>query len=87
MLKRYMKKVYVEAIEFDNTPGNPQAIIEFAGLPITIEYTSNGVQLRVIRGAFSVLVANQGESIVKEADGALRVSTRAALEAEYELVE
>lgn len=87
MIKHYKKAVYVEAIEFDNSPGNPQAIINFTGLQISVEYTSGGVQLRVIRAAYSVLIVKLGEYIVKEADGTLRVSTRAALEAEYELVE
>lgn len=81
-VKRYMKKVYVEAIEFTNTPDNHQAIIDFAGLPISVEYTSAGIQLRIIRGAFSVLIAKVGEYIVKEADGSLRVCTRDGLEAE-----
>lgn len=85
--QRYKKNVYIDVIEFDNTSGNHQAIIDFAGLPISVEYTSDGVQLRVIRGAFSVLIAKLGECIVKEADGSLRVCTRAALEEEYELVE
>lgn len=81
-----MKKVYIDVIAFDNSPENHQAIIDFAGLPISVEYTSGGVQLRVIRGAYSVLVAKLGECIVKEADGSLRVCTKEALEAEYELV-
>ncbi|TNJ68216.1 hypothetical protein FE784_00720 [Paenibacillus hemerocallicola] len=87
MQRRYKKNVYIDAIEFDNTSGNHQAIIDFAGLPTSVEYTSAGVQLRVIRGAFSVLIAKLGECIVKEADGSLRVCTREALEAEYKLVE
>lgn len=88
MPKRYMKKVFIDVIEFDNTPDNHQAIIDFAGLPISVEYTSGGIQLRVIRGAYSVLVAKLGECIVKEADGSLRVCTKESLEAEgYNLVE
>ncbi|MBJ6360863.1 hypothetical protein ACFOQM_06065 [Paenibacillus sp. GCM10012307] len=87
MVKLYKKNVYVQTIKFDNTAGNHQAIIEFTGWPISVEYTSDGVQLRVIRGAYSVLVAKLGELIVKGADGSLRVCTREALETEYELVE
>lgn len=87
MQKRYKKDVFIDVIEFDNTPGNPQAIIDFTGLPISVEYISEGVQLRVIRGAYSVLVAKLGECIVKEADGLLRVCTRTDLEAEYTMVE
>lgn len=86
MPQQYMKKVFIDVIEFTNTPDNHQAIIDFAGLPISVEYTSDGVQLRVIRGAYSVLVAKLGECIVKETDGSLRVCTKEALEAEYELV-
>jgi hypothetical protein len=87
MPKRYKKDVFIETIEFTNEPFNHQAIIEFAGLPISVEYTSDGVQLRVIRGAYSVLIAKLGEHLVKETDGSLRVCSKAALEAEYELVE
>lgn len=86
MLKLFKKDIFVEAIEFINTPDNHQAITDFVGLPISIEYTSAGVQLRVIRGAYSVLIAKLGEYIVKEADGSLRVRSREALEAEYQLV-
>jgi hypothetical protein len=87
MLKQYKKSVFVEVIEFTNEPFNHQAIIDFTDLPISVEYASEGVQLRVIRGAYSVLIAKKGEFIVKEGDGSLRVSTKEALEAEYELVE
>ncbi|MEF3309505.1 hypothetical protein PV433_11430 [Paenibacillus sp. GYB004] len=83
---RYKKDVFIEAVVFDNTSGNHQEIIEFTGLPIMVEYTSGGVQLRVIRGAFSVLIAKLGECVVKEVDGELRVCTLEALEAEYEIV-
>jgi hypothetical protein len=86
-LPRYKKAVYVDAIEFDNTPGNPQAIIDFTDMRISVEYTSDGVQLRVIRGTYDVLVVKPGELIIKEANGMLRVSTRADLESEYEIVE
>ena len=87
MPKRYKKDVFIDTIEFTNEPSNHQSIIEYAGLPISVEYTSDGVQLRVIRGAYSVLIAKLGEHLVKEADGSLRVCSKAALEAEYELVE
>ncbi|MNP64478.1 hypothetical protein D3C76_1599780 [compost metagenome] len=86
MIERYKKNDYIDAIEFTNTPENHQTIIDFAGLPISIEYTSSGVQLRVIRSPYSVLIAKPGEYIVKEADGTLRVFTRATLEDEYEHV-
>lgn len=88
MQKRYKKDVFIDAIEFVNTPENHQAIIDFTGLMISVEYTSAGVQLRVIRGAYSVLIAILGEYIVKDADGSLRVCTREGLEEEgYALYE
>lgn len=88
MPERFMKNVFIDVIEFVNTPENHQEIINFTGLPISVEYTSKGVQLRVIRGTYSVLVADLGEYIVKEADGSLRVCTREGLEAEgYALIE
>jgi len=87
MIERYKKNVYVQAIEFVNTPENHQVIMDFTGLQISVEYTSDGIQLRVIRGAYSVLIVKLGECIVKESDGSLRVTTREALEAEYEMDE
>lgn len=88
MIKRYKKNVYVDAVEFINTPENHQTIIDFAGLPISVEYTSAGVQLRIIRGAYSVLVAKLGEFIVKDATGTLSVRTKESLAAEgYTLFE
>lgn len=86
MPKRYKKSVYIDVLDFINTPENHQEIIDFTGLPISVEYTSDGVQLRVIRGAYSVLVARLGECIVKESDGTLRVYTKEALMSEYELM-
>ncbi|RJX40881.1 hypothetical protein D3P09_02330 [Paenibacillus pinisoli] len=83
MPQRYKKEVYIDVIEFDNTPGNPQAIIDFTGYPIAIEYPGEVVQLRVIRGAYSVLVAKVGQLIVKEPSGQLRVCDRESIEAEY----
>lgn len=88
MPQRYRKDVFIEAIEFVNMPENHKEIIDFAGLPISVEYTSAGVQLRIIRGAYSVLVAKLGEFIVKDAAGTLSVRTKESLEAEgYMLVE
>ncbi|WP_028559028.1 hypothetical protein [Paenibacillus pinihumi] len=87
MPQRYKKAVYIDAVEFDNTPGNPQAIIDFTGMPISVEYTTDGVQLRVIRGTYSVLIAKVGQFIIKEANGSLRICNKTELEAEYELVE
>lgn len=88
MLQRYKKNVYIDVVEFTNTPENHKAIIDFAGLPISVEYTSGGVQLRVIRGAYSVLVAKLGECIVKDDAGTLSVRSKESLDAEgYTLVE
>lgn len=87
MPKRYKKSVFIDVLEFNNTPENHQDIIDFTGLPISVEYTSDGVQLRVIRGAYSVLVAKLGECIVKDGAGTLSVRTKESLEAEgYALV-
>ncbi|MFB4326410.1 hypothetical protein RB298_29200 [Priestia sp. BR_2] len=88
MPKRYKKSVFIDVLEFSNTPENHQDIIDFTGLPISVEYISDGVQLRVIRGAYSVLVAKLGECIVKDGAGTLSVRTKESLEAEgHTLVE
>lgn len=86
MAQRYMKKVYIDAIEFTNTPENHQAIIDFTGHRISVEYDGDVVQVRVIRGAYTVLVANLGQWIVKESSGTLRIYNKEALETEYQLV-
>ncbi|SFF23000.1 hypothetical protein SAMN04487969_11963 [Paenibacillus algorifonticola] len=86
-MKRYKKSVFVDAIEFTNEPDNAQAIKDFTGLLIQVEYNSDGAQLRVIRDAYSVIIARKGEFIVKDATGQLQLMTKAALESEYELVE
>jgi len=88
MLQRYKKNVYIDAVVFTNTPANHKEIIEFTALPISVEYTSDGVKLRVIRGAYSVLVALLGECIVKDAAGTLSVRSKESLKDDgYTLVE
>lgn len=86
MVQRYKKDVFVEAIEFVNTPENHQAIIDFTGHRISVEYDGDIVQVRVIRGAYTVLVAKLGQWIVKESNGTLQIYTKEALETEYQLV-
>lgn len=74
-------------IEFTNIPENHQEIIDFTDQRISVEDDSDIVQVRVIRGAYSVLVAKLGEWTVKKTNGTLRIYTKEALKIEYQLVE
>lgn len=86
MIKRYRERRYIEAIQFENTPGVIQAIIDFVGLPVSIEYTSSGVQMRIIRTPYNVAIVQVGECIVKHDDGSLSVCTVEHLEESYDEV-
>lgn len=86
MIKRYRERRYIEAIQFENTPSTIQAIIDFVGLPVSVEYTSSGVQMRIIRTPYNVVIVQVGECIVKHDDGNLSVCTVGDLEENYDEV-
>ena len=85
---QYRRSSYCEAIQFTSAdPAHVQEIIDFVGLPISIDYEKDGrVKLRVIRGALDVVVAYTSDYIVKHADGRLETVKQADFEAEYEPV-
>jgi hypothetical protein len=71
-VRQYKKSHAVQAIQFQNTePDHVHDIINFVGLPISVDYTEKGVRLRVIRGALDVLVASLGDYLVMQPDGKL----------------
>lgn len=72
-VKRYKKGIYVDAIQFESTESaHIQDIIDFVGLPISIDYKQDGsIELRIIRGALDVIVAKMNDYIVKHEDGKL----------------
>lgn len=83
-VKRYQKCIPVEAIKFEgNDPVHVQEIIDFVGLPISIDYIPGGLKLRITRHSLDVLVANVGDFIVKNSEGKLTVMTQVVFETEY----
>jgi hypothetical protein len=87
-IKDYKRSFYCQAIQFTSTDSaHVQEIIDFVGLPISIDYTADaGVRLRVIRGAFDVLVAYTTDYIVKHQGGRLEALKKEQFESEYEEV-
>lgn len=86
MIKRYRERSYIDAIQFENTPTSIQAIIDFVGLPVSVEYTSSGVQMRIIRNPYNVVIVKVGECLVKHADDSLSVCTVEHLDENYDEV-
>lgn len=71
-VKKYKKGIYIRAIQFANTePAHIQDIINFVGLPISVDYTNEGIRLRVIKGSLHVLVVALGDYIAMYEDGTL----------------
>lgn len=83
---QYRRSFICEAIQF-NDPSQVQEIIDFVGLPVSVDYTADGVRLRVIRGALDVVVAKPTDYIVKHANGTMEAIKQTDFEKEYDLVE
>lgn len=83
---QYRRSFICEAIQFDD-PSQVQEIIDFVGLPVSVDYTPEGVRLRVIRGALDVVVAEVSDYIVKHGNGKLEAVKQDVFEEEYELME
>lgn len=86
-VKRYEKRVPVDAIQFEGMdPNHINEIISFVQVPVMMDFTG-GLNLRVIKSQLDVLVVAVGDYIVKDATGKqLIYMKQAAFEAEYELV-
>lgn len=82
---QYKRSFTCEAIQF-NDPSQVQEIIDFVGLPVSVDYTAEGVRLRVIRGTLDVVVAMPTDYIVKHSDGKLEAVKQEDFESEYEPV-
>lgn len=83
---QYRRSLVCQAIQF-NDPSQVQEIIDFVGLPVSVDFTADGVRLRVIRGALDVVVAEPTDYIVKHSDGKLEAVHQDIFEEEYELME
>lgn len=86
MIKRFKRSFYVDAIQFLNTPENIQEIIEFINLPISVDYTSQGVKLRIYGREGKELIANLNDYIFKYDDGSLDVMSEENFRKIYEEV-
>ncbi|MNW43789.1 hypothetical protein D3C74_210000 [compost metagenome] len=87
MIKTYRSKEQLQAICFTDTESSTiNAIIDFVGLPVSVEYGPTGNHLRIIRGAYAVIIAKVGEFIYKRADGTLGVSNEETILQEFELL-
>ncbi|WP_337033211.1 hypothetical protein [Paenibacillus illinoisensis] len=86
-VKRYEKRVPVDAIQFEGMdPNHINEIISFVQVPVMMDFTG-GLNLRVIKSQLDVLVVAVGDYIVKDATGKqLIYMKQAAFEAEYESV-
>lgn len=86
MIKRYREKKFIDAVQFENTYERITEVIDFVGMPVSVEYTSSGVQMRIIRTPYNVIIVKTGEYIAKADDGTLIVLTAAALVERYDEV-
>jgi len=86
MIKRYRERKFIDAVQFENNPERITEIIGFIGVPVSVEYTSSGVQMRVIRTPYNAIIVKVGEYIAKADDGTLVVLTAADLAAKYDEV-
>ena len=84
MIRTYRAKIYAQAVQFQNTSESIQEIISFVGLPVNVEYTSTGVQMRIIRSPNSAVIVKVGEYVVKMADGTLSAVSEVDLAAKYD---
>lgn len=86
-VKNYEKRIPVQAIQFQGIEmTHLNEIVGFVGLPISIEYTSEGISLRIIRNPLDVLVVKIGDFVVKSLEGKLSVMTEKAFTSEYQEV-
>lgn len=86
MIKRYREKKFIEAVKFENAFDSIQEIIGFVGIPVNVEYTSTGVQMRIIRSSYNVVIVRVGEYVTKAEDGTLGVCTGEYLTERYDEV-
>lgn len=84
MVKRYREKRFIEAVQFQNSIESIQEIINFVGIPVNVEYTSSGVQMRIVRAPYNVVIAKVGEYVTKAEDGTLNACTAEYLKNHYD---
>jgi hypothetical protein len=84
---QYRRSTICEAIQFLSADHeHVQEIIDFVGLPVSVDYKTEGIQLRVIRGALDVAVAHTGDYVIKHQNGKIEAVKQAEFESLYEPV-
>ncbi|GIO42482.1 hypothetical protein [Paenibacillus apis] len=86
MIETYRAKIFVQAVQFTNTQENIQDIISFIGLPVYVEYAPTGIQMRIVRTPYNVVIVKVGEYIVKAEDGTLSKMSEIELSDKYDKV-
>ncbi len=86
MIERYRERKFIDAVLFENNYERITEIIGFVGLPVSVEYTSSGVQMRIIRTPYNAIIVKVGEYIAKADDGTLLVLSAAEIAARYDEV-
>lgn len=83
-VKRYEKRVPVDAIQFEGMdPNHINEIISFVQVPVMMDFTG-GLNLRVIKSQLDVLVVPVGDYIVKDVTGKQLIHMKqTAFDAEY----
>lgn len=86
-VKLYEKRVQVQAIEFQGyPPSDPlhmNEVMAFVQVPISLDFTTSGIVLRIIFNPINVLEVRVGEYIVKDINGKITKMNKTAFEAEY----
>ncbi|MDQ0658772.1 hypothetical protein [Paenibacillus sp. W2I17] len=86
-VNNYTKTIPVQAIQFEGIDQpHLNEVIGFVKFPISVDFTSEGITLRVIRNQLDVLVVPVGGYIVKDIAGKLTYMKTADFQSEYVLV-
>lgn len=86
-VKIYEKRIQVSAIKFQGfppqDPNHMNDVMSFVEKEVQLNFTAEGIQLRIVINPLNVLVVKTGDYVVKDIGGNLRHMTKAAFEAEY----
>ncbi|WP_410769590.1 hypothetical protein [Fontibacillus sp. BL9] len=86
MIKRYREKKFIDAVQFQNSFESIQEVISFAGITVNVEYGASGIQMRIVKSPFNVVIVKVGDYVVKTEDGTLGVISAEELKAKYDEV-
>lgn len=86
MIKIYRERKFIEAVKFENNFESIQEIMSFAGVKVTAEFSPTGIQLRIVKSPFNVVIVQEGEYVAKADDGTLGIITEDELNQRYDEV-